>query len=54
MDKILVGKRASRRRLAALPFAQKLVLVEKMRDRSRLIAASPLRRRQPAHPPSSR
>jgi hypothetical protein len=45
MDKILAGKRESRKRLAALPFAQKLVLVEKMRDRSRLIASSPLRRR---------
>ncbi|HZL78629.1 MAG TPA: hypothetical protein VFC17_07225 [Candidatus Limnocylindrales bacterium] len=45
-NKILAGKRASRKRLAALPFAEKLVLVEKMRDRSLLIASSPLRRRQ--------
>jgi len=44
MDRILAGKRESRRRLAALPFAEKLALVEKMRDRSRLIASSPLRR----------
>jgi hypothetical protein len=44
MDRILAGKRESRRRLAALPFGEKLALVEKMRDRSRLIASSPLRR----------
>ena len=50
MDRIVPGKRESRRQLAALPFAQKLALVEKMRDRSRLIAASSLRRRQ-THPP---
>ncbi len=47
MDKILTGKRASRKRLAALPFAEKLALVEKMRDRSRLIASSPLRQHSP-------
>jgi hypothetical protein len=46
MNKILAGKRESRKRLAALPIAQKLALVEKMRDRSRLIASSPLRRRR--------
>jgi dGTP triphosphohydrolase len=46
MARILAGKRASRKRLAALPFAQKLELVEKMRDRSRLIASSGLRRQQ--------
>jgi hypothetical protein len=50
MDKILAGKRASRKQLAALPFAQKLALVEKMRDRSLLIAASSLRRRQTRQP----
>ena len=55
MDRILAGKRASRKQLAALPFAQKLALVEKMRDRSLLIAASPLRRQTmrrtpPRHP----
>ena len=44
MEKILAGKRASRKRLAALPFAEKLALVEKMRDRSRLLAANPFRR----------
>jgi hypothetical protein len=53
MDKILAGKRASRKQLAALPFARKLELVEKMRDRSLLIASSPLRR-QIQRPVSSR
>jgi hypothetical protein len=45
MAKILAGKRERRKRLAALPFAEKLALVEKMRDRSLLIAGSPLRQR---------
>jgi hypothetical protein len=38
MEKILTAKRESRKQLAALPFARKLDLVEKMRDRSLLIA----------------
>lgn len=42
MQKILESKRAARRELAALPFARKLELLEKLRDRSRLIASSPL------------
>jgi hypothetical protein len=54
MDKIVAGKRASRKQLAALPFARKLALVEKMRDRSRLIAASPLRRQRQPYPPGPR
>ena len=54
MERILAGKRESRKQLAALPFAQKLALVEKMRDRSLLIAASSLRRRQPPRPPQPR
>ena len=49
-DKILAAKRESRKQLAALPFAQKLVLVEKMRDRSLLIAASSLRRKPCGEP----
>jgi len=44
MERILAAKRESRKRLAALPFAQKLALVEKMRDRSLLIGASSLGR----------
>jgi hypothetical protein len=35
-----------RRELAALPFAEKVKLLEQLRDRSLLIAASPLRQRQ--------
>ncbi len=50
MDRILAGKRASRKQLAALPFAWKLELVEKMRDRSLLIAASSLRRQRQTGP----
>lgn len=40
MGKILVGKLKTRKRLAALPFDQKLTLMEMMRDRSLLIAAN--------------
>lgn len=43
MRKVLESKRETRKRLAQLPFAQKLLLLEKLRDRSRLIAASALR-----------
>jgi hypothetical protein len=45
MKKILESKRATRRQLAAQPFAEKLAQLEKLRDRSLAIAASPLRRR---------
>jgi hypothetical protein len=44
MRKVLESKRQARKRLAELPFARKLVLLEKLRDRSLRIAASPLRR----------
>lgn len=50
MRQMLESKRAMRRHLAALPFAEKLVLLEKLRERSLAVAASPLRRQQ-AHPP---
>ncbi len=43
MQKILESKRAARKRLAALPFSEKVKLLEKLRDRSRAIAANPLR-----------
>ena len=46
IQKVLESKRASRKELAALPFARKLDLLEKLRDRSLLIASSSLRRRQ--------
>jgi len=41
--KIMSGKHETRRQLAGLPFAQKLELLEKLRDRSKLIASSSLR-----------
>jgi hypothetical protein len=47
MQRILSGKRESRKQLAALPFAQKLILLEKLRDRSLLIASSSLRQQRP-------
>ena len=43
MDKILAAKKRSRQQLAALPFTEKIRLVEMMRDRSLLIAQNPLR-----------
>lgn len=46
LRKILESKRAMRQHLAALPIAEKLKLLEKLRDRSLAIAASPLRRQQ--------
>jgi hypothetical protein len=46
MRRILESKRAMRRELAALPFAEKVKLLEQLRDRSLLIAASPLKQRQ--------
>ena len=39
------SKRALRHRHAVLPFAGKIALLEKLRDRSLAIAVSPLRRR---------
>jgi len=45
--------REARKRLASLPFSEKLKILEKLRDRSRVIAASGLRiaaRRQKEHP----
>jgi hypothetical protein len=43
MRKVLESKRAMRQRLTALPFADKIKILEQLRDRSRLIANSPLR-----------
>ena len=51
MQKILDSKRAARKELAALPFARKLEILEKLRDRSLLIASSPLRQRPPSRRP---
>lgn len=43
MRKILESKREVRKRLAALPFADKVKLLEQLRDRALAIAASPLK-----------
>ena len=44
MRQILESKRAMRRQLAALPFADKVKLLEQLRDRTLAIATSPLKR----------
>lgn len=46
MRKILESKRATRQRLRAFSFSEKLKLLEKLRQRSIEIARSPLRRQQ--------
>ena len=46
MRRVLESKRQARKDWAALPFAEKLLLLEKLRDRSLLIASSSLRRKQ--------
>jgi len=43
MRRVLESKRETRKRLAVLPFSEKVILLEKLRDRSLLIASSPLR-----------
>jgi hypothetical protein len=45
MDKILAAKALERKRLAALPFSEKVAILEKLRDRSLLIAKSNLRQK---------
>jgi len=42
MQKIVESKRAMRKQLAALPFAEKIKLLEQLRDRALTIAASRL------------
>lgn len=49
MRQILESKRAMRQRLAALPFADKVKILEQLRDRSRAIAGSPLRQKHRSH-----
>jgi hypothetical protein len=44
IQKMLESKRQARQNLAALPFSEKVKLLEKLRDRSRAIAASSLRK----------
>jgi len=46
MRRVLESKRETRKRLVALSYSEKLILLEKLRDRSLLIASSPLRRQQ--------
>ncbi len=46
MRKIEASKRRLRRRLASLPFAEKLRIVEELRERSAALRASLLRRGQ--------
>jgi len=50
MQRMLESKRAARKEAAALPFARKLEILEKLRERSLLIASSPLRQTKPEHP----
>ena len=47
MRKILESKWEMRQRLAALPFADKVKLLEQLRDRSLAIAASGLKKQLP-------
>jgi hypothetical protein len=44
LEKALAGKMAMRRKLAALPFSEKMKMIEQMRDRGIELAANPLRR----------
>lgn len=44
MRAILESKRAMQRQLQALPFSEKIALLEQLRDRNLAIADSPLRR----------
>ena len=43
MQKIIESKGAARKKNADLPFSEKIKILEKLRDRSRLLAANPLR-----------
>ena len=43
MRKILESKASMRKHLATLPFAEKVKLLERLRDRALAIAASPLK-----------
>jgi hypothetical protein len=48
MRAILESKRAMRRKLSALPFSEKVKLLEKLRKRSLLLASSRVNRRENA------
>ena len=49
MQRILASKRAERVRLAALPFAEKLAILERLRDRTLAAESSALYRSRGAH-----
>jgi len=50
MQKILESKAVKRRQLAALPFSEKVKLLEQLRDRALAIANSPLKQtKYPSH-----
>lgn len=51
MREILKSKQAMRRHLATLPLAEKIRLLDKLRERSVAIAASRVRRLERADPP---
>lgn len=46
MQKLLAAKLQTRKKLAKLPFEEKLVLLEKMRDRSLFLAAHRLKKKR--------
>ncbi len=52
-SRIEESKRQMRRRLAALPFTEKLRIVEELRERTLAIRASPLGKRRQATPTPS-
>lgn len=49
LRRILEAKRAERKRLAALPFARKLEILEQLRARSLELGRNPLRQVSPRH-----
>ena len=49
LRRIIEAKRAERARLAALPFARKLEILEQLRARSLELGRNPLRQALPGH-----
>lgn len=48
MQRVIASKAKARSDLARLPFSAKVAILEKLRDRSQLIASSPLRKQAEA------
>jgi hypothetical protein len=48
MDRILAAKALEKKRLASLPFSEKVAILERLRERSLLIAKNKLRQKTPA------